>query len=132
MSQQITKEEIKKKTEKYAKLSLHYSDNAQKFLKLKEFEKASEMMWGSMSTIMKAVASNKGEMLKNHGHLFGFAEKLAKEMSDPEIYTSFLIASNLHTNFYESNLEEENTLKMIKKIARTIGKLMINLGYRPR
>ena len=132
MSKQITKEETKKKTEKYVKLSLHYSDNAQKSLKLKEFEKASEMMWGSMSTIMKAVASNKGEMLKKHGHLYGFAEKLAKERSDPEIYISFLLASNLHTNFYESNLKEEITLKMIKKIARTIGTLMRNLGYRPR
>jgi len=132
MSQQITKEEIKKKTRKYVKLSLHYSDNAQKFLKLEEFEKASEMMWGSMSTILKAVASSKGEMLNKHGYFYGFAKKLAKEMDDPEVFTCFLLASNLHINFYESNLKQENTLEMIKKIARMIGKLMRNLGYRPR
>jgi len=132
MSQQTNTEEIKKKTEKYAKLALHYSDNAQKFIKLKEFEKASEMMWGSMSTILKAVAASKGEMINKHGQLFGYARKISKEMNDPEIYTCFSLASNLHTNFYESDLKEDTILGMIKQVARIIGKLMRSLGYRPR
>ena len=124
-----SRENIKEKKETYAKLSLHYSLNAQQFLKKKEYEKASEMMWGSMATILKAVAANKGVAINKHGNLFGFAEKLSKEMNNPEIYTAFSIASNLHTNFYESNLDEITLLKMIKKIARIIGSLMKNLQY---
>lgn len=132
MSNNTIIDKNKENTEKYAKLALHYSDNAQKFLKLKEYEKASEMMWGSMASILKAVAASKGSEIKKHGHLFGFAEKLSKESNDPEIYNSFSIASNLHTNFYESNLADETLLKMIYKIAKTIGKIMQSLGFRPR
>jgi len=119
------------KIEKYAKMSLHYSLNAQKFLKKKDFEKASEMMWGSMACILKAVAAKQGVEIRKHGYLFGFAEKISKQLKDPEIYTAFSLASNLHTNFYESNLDEITLRKIIKKIARIIGKLMKELGYRP-
>lgn len=127
----LEQSDFKEKNERYAKLSLHYSKNAQKFLKNKEYEKASEMMWGSMACILKAVAASNDTDIRKHGHLFGFAEKLSKELNDPEIYTAFSLANNLHTNFYESNLDEKTLLKMINKIAKVIGKLMIKLGYRP-
>lgn len=119
------------KAEKYAKLSLHYSLNAAKFLKLKEYEKACEMMWGAMATILKAIAARDGIHIKKHNDLWGFAEKTAKKTNDTEIYTSFSLASNLHTNFYESELDEKTLRKIINRIAKTIGKLMKDLGYRP-
>jgi len=118
--------------ERYAKLVLHYSNNASLFLKLREFQKASEMMWGCMAAILKAVAAKKGKKIEGHSQLYHFAAQLSKEESDQKIYDSFLEASHLHKNFYESDITEEELRTMIKSIARTVGRLMKKLGYRAR
>lgn len=129
---EIIDNKIEKKIERYARLSLHYSDNAQKFLKNKEFEKASEMMWGAMASILKAKGAEAGLIIGGHAKLWEYAGKLSKETNNPEIFNSFELASNLHKNFYESYLSEQELRIMIKRMARTIGNLMKSLGYRPR
>lgn len=124
--------DIKESAERYAKLALHYSDNASLFLKQKEFQKAGEMIWGSMASILKAIAARKGAKVEGHSRLFNFASKLSKNLGDPQIYTAFLEASNLHKNFYESDLTEKELRLQMKSIARIVGKLLEQLGYRAR
>ena len=125
-------EEPKEVVERFAKLALHYSDNASLFLKQKEFHKAGEMMWGAMASILKAVAAKKGKKVEGHSQLFSFAAKLSKNLDDKQIYMAFLEASNLHKNFYESDITETELRLQIKSIAKIVGKLLEQLGYRAR
>ncbi len=125
-------EEQKEAVERYAKLALYYSNNASLFLKQKEFQKAGEMMWGAMASILKAVAAKKGKKVEGHSQLFTLAAKLTKNLDDKQIYTAFLEASHLHKNFYESDITEKELRLQIKSIAKTIGKLVEHLGYRAR
>ena len=125
-------EEPKEAVVRFAKLALHYSDNASLFLKQKEFQKAGEMMWGAMASILKAIAAKKGKKVVGHSQLFSLASQLSKNLDNKQIYTAFLEASHLHKNFYESDITEKQLRLQIKNIARTIGKLVEQLGYRAR
>ena len=111
---------------KFTKLALHYSDNAKEYLK-KDFQKASEMVWGAMLCTIKAVATKKNELINSHNKLFKYASKLAKEQNDKNVYYSLLQASLLHKNFYESNLDPSIILESAKNIFKTIDKLMYKI-----
>ena len=50
-------EEVKDDADRFASMVLHYSHNAEKYMKNKDHHKASEMMWGAMSCVIKAVAA---------------------------------------------------------------------------
>ena len=128
MSAQI--DAAKNKTDKYASMVLHYSHNAEKYLKLKDYNKASEMMWGAMSCALKTVAAKRNESIKNHKALGQFAETLSKQEQNKEIFTSFLHGNMLHRNFYESNLDTVLVKSMCFDVAKTIGKLMRNMKYK--
>ena len=49
--------EAKNDADRFASTVLYYSHNAEKYLKIKDHHKASEMMWGAMSCVIKAVAA---------------------------------------------------------------------------
>lgn len=125
-------EEPKEAVERFAKLAIYYSSNASLFLRQKEFQKAGEMMWGAMASILKAVAAKKGKKVEGHSQLFSLAAKLSKNLGDDTIYRSFLEASHLHKNFYESDITEEELRLLAKSIAKTVGKLVERLGYKAR
>ena len=116
--------------DKFASMVLHYSHNAEKYLIVKDYHKASEMMWGAMSCVIKAVAAKQNKPLKSHRALVEYAGKLAKNQKDKEVFDSFSKASMLHSNFYESNLEPETIMAIIQDVSKTIGRLMRKMGYR--
>jgi len=128
MSQKIN--EAENEPDKFASMVLHYSHNAEKYLKEKDFHKASEMMWGSMSSVLKAVAAKKKILITSHKQIGKFAIKLSKEEKNKEIFYSYSLASMLHRNFYESDLDEFLVRSIIDDISKTIGKLMVIMGYR--
>ena len=109
---------------------LHYSHNAETYLKIKDYHKASEMMWGAMSCVIKTIAAKQNKSLKSHRALGEYVRELAKQQKDKEIFDSFSKASLLHSNFYESNLEPKTILAIIQDVSRTIGKLMHKMRYR--
>lgn len=123
-------DEAKNDADKFAGMVLHYSHNAEKYLKEKDFHKASEMMWGAMSCALKAVAAKKKLSIKSHKELGTFAIKLSKESKEREIFNSYSKASMLHKHFYESDLDEYLVRGISKNIAKTIGKLMKEIGYK--
>ena len=127
MSQKI--KDAKNDADKFASEVLHYSRNAEKYLKIKDYHKASEMMWGAMACVIKTVAAKQNESLKSHSALSDYVRKLAKEQKDKEIFDSFSKACMLHSNFYESNLEPKTILAIIQDVSRTIGKLLHKMGY---
>ena len=57
MSAQI--DAAKNEADKYAGTVLHYSHNAENYLRTKDYHKAGEMMWGAMSCALKTVAAKK-------------------------------------------------------------------------
>ena len=111
-------------------MTLHYSHNAEKYLKIRDYHKASEMMRGAMSCVIKAVAAKQNRQLKSHRILTEYAREFAKKQNDKEVFDSFLKASQLHSNFYESNLEPKTIIAIIQDVSKTIGRLVHKMGYR--
>lgn len=120
----------KNEADKYASMVLHYSNNAEKYLKSKGYHKASEMMWGTMSCVLKAVAAKKNKGINSHRNLAKFAETLSKQERDEGIFYSFSLASTLHRNFYEANLDPSRVKSMCSRVAQTAGRPMVKMGYR--
>ncbi len=109
---------------------LHYSHNAEKYLKLKDYNKTSEMMCGAMSCALKTATAKQNKSINSHKELGKFAKTLSKHEHDKEIFISFLCGNMLHRNFYESDLDTVLVKLMCFYVARTIGKLMKNMKYR--
>lgn len=110
--------------EKHKAQSLHYLKNAYKFMDAGDAEKASEFLWGSMAQAVKAVAATKGVTLKEHRLLRNYAESLSKELEDKSIYDYFLHAESLHSNFYESQLELRDVIRIADEVRMTVDKLL--------
>ncbi len=128
MSQKIN--DAKNDADKFASMVLHYSHNAEKNLKEGNFHKAGEMMWGSMSCTLKAVAAKKNVKIKSHRDIAKFAIKLSRDEKNKEIFHAYTSASMLHRNFYESDLDEYLVYSIIQNVSKTIGMLMKKIGYR--
>lgn len=120
----------KNDADRYASMVLHYSHNAEKYLKSRDYHKASEMMWGAMSCTLKTVAAKKNKQINGHRALGKFAITLSKQERNKEIFYSFSLASMLHQNFYESNLDLYLVGAICSDVRKTIGTMMAKMGYR--
>ncbi|MYB29637.1 MAG: hypothetical protein F4Y18_01165 [Cenarchaeum sp. SB0663_bin_5] len=83
-----------------------------------------------MSCALKAVAAKKKKDINSHRELGTFAEMLSNQEHNKEISNSFSSASTLHRNFYESNLDPNSVKSMCSRVAKTVGELMLKMGYR--
>lgn len=110
--------------ERYKAQSIHYLENAYKFIDAGDAEKASEFLWGSMAETIKAVAATKGVTFRAHRQLRDYAESLSKELDDKSIYDYFLHAESLHSNFYESELELKDVIRIADEVRMTVDKLL--------
>jgi hypothetical protein len=110
--------------EKYARQSIRYFENGLKAIDRKEYEKASEFLWGSVAQIMKAAAANKGIKLGSHAKLWNYAVELSKELNDESIYTTFYMANYLHSNFYEVELSPSDVVRSTEPIKKLIIKIL--------
>lgn len=123
-------DEATNEADKYASMVLHYSDNAEEYLRTGDYHKASEMMWGAMSCVLKTVAAKRNRSINGHRALGNFAILLSKQEKNTEIFYSFALASMLHQNFYESNLDKFLVHSVCADVARTVGRLMKSMDYR--
>jgi len=115
--------------EKHRDQSIHYLENAFKFIEGGDAEKASEFLWGGMTQALKAVAASKEIKLKSHRQIWDYAKELSRSLNDKEIFDAFLQANSLHSNFYESELTVVDVATLAEGIRPTIGKL---LGLLPK
>jgi len=118
-----------KLTTKYARQSIRYLSNGFNALQKGDVDKASEFFWGSMAQAIKAVAIKRGVRLRSHGELWNYAKGLAKELNDESVYDAFFKANSLHSNFYETRLEQEDVGAVANSIKMVIGKLLESIGY---
>ena len=82
-----------------------------------------------MSCALKAVAAEKNKTIHAHRDLGVFAKTLSKQERNQEIFRSFSHASTLHRNFYESNLDPGVVESLCFYVAKTVGRLMVVMGY---
>jgi len=115
---------LKERTEKHKEQSIHYLENAFKFIDGGNSEKASEFLWRSMTQALKAVASGKEIRLKSHRQIWDYARELSKSLNDKDIFDQFLYANSLHSNFYESELTVEDVAILADGIKSTVAKLL--------
>ena len=116
--------EAKEKIKKYKKQSIHYFENAIKYIEKGDAEKASEFLWGSMAQALKAVAASKDIWLKSHNQIKNYALALSREFHDDSIRHAFFYAQSLHSNFYETGLLLEDVAGAAEDIKKTVKQLL--------
>ena len=84
---------------------------------------ASEKGWGAASHGVKAIAEGRGWRHKSHADLFDVVRRLTNEMEQPEIRTLFKVANELHINFYEGWLDDEDIARDIESVRRLLAML---------
>jgi hypothetical protein len=90
------------KTEIHLKLSQKYMDDAEEYLRKRDYIQASEKAWGAASQIVKALAAKEGRELRSHASLWEYMDELAERLRDKELRYLWGRAKNLHQNFYEN------------------------------
>ncbi|MFH0847093.1 MAG: PaREP1 family protein [Chloroflexota bacterium] len=116
---------MKERVQKHKQQSLHYFENALRFIEAGDAEKASEFLWGSMTQALKAVAANKDISLKSHESIRKFAYELAfKALQDESIWMGFKDAQSLHSNFYETGLLLDDVKLGVQTVRRAVYKLL--------
>lgn len=116
--------EAKEKIKRYKQQSIHYFENATKFIDKGDAEKASEFLWGSVAQALKAVAANKNIWLRSHSQIKNYALTLARELQDDSIWHTFIYAQSLHSNFYESGLLLEDVAMGAEDVKKTVKQLL--------
>ena len=110
--------------EKYAEQSLHYLNNAAKYIDKEDIGKASEFLWGSVAQAVKALAASKGFSLKKYSKIRDFVMQLSRELDDSTIYSVYMNAYALHLNFYEMDMDMTDIRRMSEDIRKLVGKIL--------
>ena len=88
---------------------------------------ASEKGWDAAAHAIKAVAQERGCRHDSHARLFGIADRLVAETGNSDIIELFRVASEVHKNFYEGNMSQEDIAEGLAKI-RTLLDILDNLS----
>ena len=111
--------------DQYVKRGKKYGAQVRDYLKKKEFEKASEVAWGSVAEMIKAVALAKTrQQLRSHRDIRNYVRLLARQRSDEEMFDLFEDAESLHRNFYEGDFDEMEVREKISSAEELVRKLL--------
>ncbi len=91
--------------EKYAALSREYIERADGYLRAGDRVQASEKGWGAVAVAVKSIAEQRGWNHQGHRLLNDIASLLAEEWGRPDVRRLFIIARDLHINFYEDLMD---------------------------
>jgi hypothetical protein len=119
--------ELEKIIEKYISMTQRYYNNYLAHRDEKEFDKASEDLWGAINAAASALSILlSGKPIKDHSNLRELMNDIAKEK--PEIIELYKEAEKLHANFYHNFLTPENfkdTEAKIEKLIIILSELII-------
>ena len=90
--------------ERYAELSRQYIERADEYLRLGDRVQASEKGWGAAAEAMKSIAEARGWNHNSQRLLNDVAFHLSEEWGRPDVRILFIVAKDLHINFYEDNM----------------------------
>lgn len=109
-----------KKKSNYLQSSNKYLNDGESFLKQGDYAQASEKAWGSIVTLLKAVAETKRKRLTTHQGINYFFSEIANELKDKTIHDVCGKANSLHQNFYENNLHPDTVKKYLQDMKRFV------------
>lgn len=112
------------------KLFSHYYDNFEKHLASGNISKASEFLWGAISSLIYAIGITYREKVSEHRKMIEFAKRLSEDLGDASIYWGIKKAARLHANFYHNFYDKEDLEKDREELDILIKKLGDLLGER--
>jgi hypothetical protein len=111
--------DLEKVIEKYIFIAQRYYSNYLAHRDRREFDKASEDLWGVVNAIASALSILlSGKPIKDHRNLRELINDIAIE--NPEIIKLYREAERLHANFYHGFLTQEDFKDSVAKIEKLI------------
>ncbi len=96
------------KSTRYIEGSQTLLQQAQAELERGDLRQASEKAWGAAAQAVKAVGEERGWNHSGHAMLFDIVAQVNDERRRRRISRLFIAANQLHINFYEDLMEEED------------------------
>ncbi len=100
-------------SDEYVGLSRRYIQQAEQELAREDYLQAGEKAWGAVATAVKAVAEQRGWRHKHHDLTGEALFWLADEFARPDLKDAFALLEQLHRNFYEDQLTEQEVTRRI-------------------
>ena len=93
----------------FLKQSTNYLKNARELLKKNKLNKSGEVLWGAISSLIKAIGIIYNVPTRTHRKLINLAKQIALNKNDNEIRFGIIRdAKELHANFYQNFLEPDD------------------------
>ncbi len=93
--------------EQYRTASTTLYDQALVELDAGDTRQASEKLWGAAAQALKSLAERRGWPHGSHAHFYRIMSSIEGEINDPTVRQHFASANELHINFYEHWLDED-------------------------
>lgn len=107
----------------YLELSHKNLQDAEALLVREDYHQASEKFWGAAAVMVKAIADQRGWPHDGHRDLYRVINRLVQETGRQELGNVFLLASQLHVNFYEDWLLPDQVTGAAPQIRELINSL---------
>ncbi len=95
-------------SDRHLELSREYIENAGQYLRQGNNKQASEKTWGAVAQAYIAIAEQRGWNHRSHRLLIDIAKQVSDEWVRSGWFTSFRLAKDLHSNFYDDLLESDS------------------------
>ena len=127
--------------QKYAGMAQDFRDKAWVHLEQGDLPQASNKAWGLVAETVKAISAHYGGIIHSHrsiGEVVAELARLAGNAGDTEtrnrISADFLIASKLHSNFYENEMPDVMVLGGLiscEELSQKLYELFYPAGHSP-
>lgn len=101
----------------------HYFSNAKETIQKRELRKASELLWGSITQELKALAFSRNVVVYKHSQFRKLMRQISTELHDKTLYEDFLWLENLHRNFYDKEIDEQDFPLYFERVGKFIQKI---------
>ena len=110
-------------THTYRERSHEYLAKAFAELEAGDLTQASEKGWGAAAQIVKAVADERGMEHRSHNAVFRAAQTLAREGHGEVMEIEFVMAGDLHRNFYEGTLDYDGVALRLGRVESFVARV---------
>ena len=110
-------------TEQYRSTSTHLFDQAMVELEAGDLIQASEKFWGFAAQALKSVAERRGWKHNSHAHFYNIMAQIEAETQSASLRRDFGSAAELHTNFYDNWLDEDQIRRRVVDVRHFIEQL---------
>ena len=84
---------------------------------------ASEKLWGAAAQALKSVAERRGWKHNSHAQFYNIMAEIESESQSPSLRRDFGSAAELHTNFYENWLDEDQIRRRAEDVRHFVEEL---------